>query len=709
MKLLRSIAILMMLAAAISLSACSQGSNPVNPNGAPESFGVASENGRNIISAYEVTIDPQSETVTMVPVDRASAFHFPLTDLYPNVLAVTGFNFGPPFWADIKLTHPFPGSGISAYDARVIAVLPANTGVSFTYPTINITGNNKALLSPLDGYTKLWDKGLAGNVNPFVAYFKSQPFRVWSSTGTTSETIRWTLDLAGFGGGLSFYLVCDVSTNFPAAPQPIVDNCKEPASLISCTVGTGMIPTGGGASIDVNLLDWQGPAQATTVVVECPLLFNGIKTLAYTGPGPGADQYIYHGTISNDKLAPVGDYNVMIGAQDNATAIAIYQEFKGAAHVAQGGGPGNWQLDPDRGNVDASVFTQYPVAGSDICVIDSGETTWDGVLMYDEYHQVTRMDLDLTDANFYGYGYLPWDDDPANPHPNPDDPMPAGRIDGANNGYVARTWIDPHKGIWVQQISKYLRNDNIVAIFIPIGEVLSWHTGMISWANDNVNTPEYNEADEQFQATEVWDEADSGVMTYPIGYFRSGTEIFDIDNNLWNPIGMMGALADPYHDGTNFVFDWGAWVVTGPPMNEVQAVDASQDATIPWQYWAYSGPGIGPGIVAWYDKETLTYMDGYLPSDANANVLDFELIPLQNPPLDINGNYQYNDWGAVLLDNGTIEIFDPSFTAGLLVETIDLSVLTGVASYIDVADKTADIFVSHADGAIPYVSVFTVH
>ncbi len=93
---------------------------------------------------------------------------------------------------------------------------------------------------------------------------------------------------------------------------------------------------------------------------------------------------------------------------------------------------------------------------------------------------------------------------------------------------------------------------------------------------------------------------------------------------------------------------------------------------------------------------------------ADAIILDLELIPLQNPPLDIDGKIQYNDWCAILLDNGTIEVFDPFVTGGELVEVISMAGVLGDVMHMDVADNTADIFVSQDDIMLPKVSVFTI-
>lgn len=334
MKLASSWALFFVFSGLIFLFSCSTGSNPVDPmslqnlidTGIPQDGISVEESNRNIIAVYEAVIDPVAQTFTLNPCERQSNFHFPLTNLYPNVVSITGVGFTPSFWADIRLNHPFPGSGINAYDPRVIAVLPANAGVSMNYPVLNVTANNSVIISP-DGYTKLFDNtGVAGNTNPFMAYFKTQPYRIWSSSGTTSETRRWDMNINGFGGPIVYYLVVDVSTNFPNPPQVIIDNAVEPVE-ISAVVGMDLTDAGNSTTVTATLLDWQGSSGIGGVKVESPSLFTGLATLNYTGPGIDPDTYIYSGTISNSKFAAQGWYKLLISTWDQLSGTTMYREY----------------------------------------------------------------------------------------------------------------------------------------------------------------------------------------------------------------------------------------------------------------------------------------------------------------------------------------------------------------------------------------------
>ena len=325
--------IILLLGLPISLVACSGGKSPLTPaadltsNGGPDLTGEALGN-RSVVTVYDALIDPNTGMFTISLDERDLMKHVPLTQTNPNVLSITGYGFVPNFWANIRLSHPSPGNGINYFDPRVIAILPANNGVSFNYPAFNAKANNKVLMEP-DGYTKLFDNlgtNITGNTNPFKAYFKSQPYRVWSNTGTTIETQRWDMNLSGFGGPLSFKLVVDVSTNTPNPPQPVTDNAAEPVQ-ISASVGDGLTQSGGNANITVTLLDWQGNNGIGGVKVAAPDLFTGAANLFYSGPGLHPNEYIYTGTLKNRLGATAGEHHLLVLTWDQQTSVAMFNEF----------------------------------------------------------------------------------------------------------------------------------------------------------------------------------------------------------------------------------------------------------------------------------------------------------------------------------------------------------------------------------------------
>jgi hypothetical protein len=316
------------------ISACSKSESPVEPvvndadgvsQDVPVSFGAESGN-RDVMAVYDAVIDPDNKTFTIEPANRTADYHYPLTQLCPDVLQITGYGWTPNFWADIKLVHPFPGSGIDAFDPRVIAILPANAGNEMFYPIFNVHANNAIILEP-DGYTKMYDNlggSIVGNANPFIAYFKEQAYRQWSSINPVEETKRWQMDINGFGGSFAFKLVVDVSTNYPQPSYPYIDNAPEPVQM-QIEISDGLTNDGGSATVTATFLDWQGHSEIMCKV-ESPDLFDGSVQLLYTEPGPNPHEYVFTGSISNDLYAEPGDYDVLLAAWDINAGNHVFKE-----------------------------------------------------------------------------------------------------------------------------------------------------------------------------------------------------------------------------------------------------------------------------------------------------------------------------------------------------------------------------------------------
>jgi hypothetical protein len=316
--------------------ACSKSKSPLEPainedqdisQDLPETIEVQTEN-RTILAAYDVMIDPKSKTFEITPFERNAKYHYPVSNLYPNVLTVTDYGFTPNLWADIKLQHPLPGSGIDGFDPRVIAILPANDGARFIYPLMGISGNNAVVLEP-DGYTRLFDDlggSILGNVNPFKAYFKDQPYRRFSSTVATEETQRWQMNINGFSGPMQFKLVIDISTNYPDPPEPITDNAPEPIEIDAVIYGS-LTVNGGDATVEARIKHWQSYFGLGVPIIESPDLLNDTLPLNYYSYSPYFDASVFKNTITNEKLAPEGEYHLMLKSWDESTGIEMFNEF----------------------------------------------------------------------------------------------------------------------------------------------------------------------------------------------------------------------------------------------------------------------------------------------------------------------------------------------------------------------------------------------
>ncbi|MBU1092700.1 hypothetical protein KJ836_03485, partial [Patescibacteria group bacterium] len=127
-----------------------------------------------VIGVWSAEINPNNSSFTIsLDQPREGSYHHPLTQSFPNVIQVVDYGFSPNFWADIKLTHPLPGSIYDGFDPRVIAIVPVQSpGTYLYYPNLAVYANNSIVLEP-DGYTKLFDNlggSIPGNANPFKVY-----------------------------------------------------------------------------------------------------------------------------------------------------------------------------------------------------------------------------------------------------------------------------------------------------------------------------------------------------------------------------------------------------------------------------------------------------------------------------------------------------------------------------------------------------------
>ncbi|MCD6218294.1 hypothetical protein J7L05_10635 [bacterium] len=134
------------------------------------------------------------------------------------------------------------------------------------------------------------------------------------------------MDISGFGGPFVFKLVVDVSTNYPNPPTPILDNAPEPVE-IDAEIGDGLTQNGGEASVEARVKHWKDVTEIGGVELEAPDLLNDTLPLQYYSYSPYYAASVFKGTLTNDNLAPEGDYDLMIKSWDEETGIGLYDEF----------------------------------------------------------------------------------------------------------------------------------------------------------------------------------------------------------------------------------------------------------------------------------------------------------------------------------------------------------------------------------------------
>ena len=242
---------------------------------------------------------------------------------------------------DITLTHPYPGLlKYTGFDVRGIFISAAD----YTFPssgrTIALGDTVPRMLNP-DGFTSLFNPtefppttppalgyiagkhatggDLSATLNPFVAYRKDAPRRMFEAGGSETKTVT----IHAPAGALHFgYAVdaCWAPVNKvvdPIKDFPELANCLE-AYAISVDAGSGVTAEiGGEEPIEVKVYDHQGQDTIAAVMMEAPDLFNGELPLSFSTVMPD-EACLFTAMLPNNLGSPVGDYPMLVRAIDKA-------------------------------------------------------------------------------------------------------------------------------------------------------------------------------------------------------------------------------------------------------------------------------------------------------------------------------------------------------------------------------------------------------
>jgi len=273
----------------------------------------------NVVRLLEVA--PCTDCLTIKNAKTLSA-HKLSVDLvirhpYADLLQFTGFDVRGIFISKADFTFPFSDRKV----ARGSGVPKLTNPDGFT-PLFNPTEFPESLpVPPLLKYQhgKFATGGdLSSTLNPFVAYGKENPRRMFLPGTEESRTVE--LWFTGFPFQFGYAVdacwanpggtVVDPEQDFP--PEA---NCLEAYDLdFSQEAGLATV-VGSTAAIHVNVFDHQGQDTIQSVTAEIPALFSGEMTLVPSG-ATGDDSFLYSGTITNQLGTPLGDYPALIKVTD---------------------------------------------------------------------------------------------------------------------------------------------------------------------------------------------------------------------------------------------------------------------------------------------------------------------------------------------------------------------------------------------------------
>ncbi len=342
---------------------CSSGQSPVTPENGSELVAQNSEykSNRTIWGYWTIRIDPMSETIEILP-DREVGSHFNVVRLLEVNPCTDCLGIGNVSWlpgnilqCDFILTHPFPGMlKLTGFDVRGVLVTDGDTLFPANNRFVSLDGSNPHLLNP-DGFTNLFNPvefppgsaqwpilgyipgkfaigdDFTGTLNPFMAFCKDNPRRMFEAGAT--ETV--TIDLKYPSTPFEFGYVVDASwVKVDDVIDPVTDFPPEANSLEPYRLEFQMVTeltnvAGDTAEVQVEAFDHQGIDTISTVSIECPSLFNGEIFLSYLSQS-GDDSWLYEGVLTNQFGMDNGQYPSLIKAVSNESdanlgELAAYQ------------------------------------------------------------------------------------------------------------------------------------------------------------------------------------------------------------------------------------------------------------------------------------------------------------------------------------------------------------------------------------------------
>ncbi len=335
--------------------------DPQSPAASAASKDFNSNGNRTIWGYWTIRIDPESETIEIVP-DRGAGSHFNVVRLLEVDPCTDCLSIGNVSWlpgnivqCDFQIRHPFPGLiKFTGFDVRGVLVTDGDTLFPESNRFVSLDGSNPRLMEP-DGYTTLFNPvefppgsspwpileyipgkmsfgdDFTGTLNPYMAFCKDNPRRMFEAGATETVTINLKYPSAPFEFGyvvdaswIKVDNVIDPVTDFP--PEA---NCLEPYGLeFQMSTELTNVP-GDTALIQIEIFDHQGIDTVSTVSIECPSLFDGEVYLDYSSQS-GDDSWLFEGIITNENGASVGSYPALVRAESlesdfNLGELAAYQ------------------------------------------------------------------------------------------------------------------------------------------------------------------------------------------------------------------------------------------------------------------------------------------------------------------------------------------------------------------------------------------------
>ncbi len=333
---------------AVILFGCSN-RNPVEPP-LPSATSPIVQNelvNHHLLGYWQVRIDTDSLTAIMVP-NRAAEMHLncvrllevaPCTDCLK--LENIQLQAGNIIQCNLVLRHPYSTGNLklSGFDARAIFIGEADYMWPVSGRMMAVGDSVPRMLNP-DGYTSLFNPtefpqttpaalgyipgnytfggDLTATLNPYVAFNKDEPRRVFRFATTSTETIRVQFP----EGPLEFgYALEGCWQTFAGqCTDPVEDfppdaNCLE-AYEVTTWSGPGLsLDPGAWSYVYATVYDYQGLNTIADVTAEIPDVMAGQVLMDYYDTREDGG-HVYRGMVTNDLGAGTGDYPFLVRVAD---------------------------------------------------------------------------------------------------------------------------------------------------------------------------------------------------------------------------------------------------------------------------------------------------------------------------------------------------------------------------------------------------------
>ena len=296
-----------LMALLLVLGCSGKSSSPVSPADNQDDLaylalpGATEAPGHELAGFWKISFDLENQTGIVEP-QRFPDGHINVKNLLPTpqLSNITWTYVTRTLSVDVKIVNPYTVSG---YDLRAI-IFTDDEGHTIMNPDIPNGWNGP------DGWTPLFDIPGGNYINPFIAYAKGQPNRLFAGPIAYTEHFH-----IYFPKGRNYVMYgIDVSTPDVAPPG----NCDEPYEIQNITQDVLFNTAGSTSDVSVEVLDWQN--NANLVVLQAPNITGQPFTLFAKGTGN-----TWTATLTNGTGINPGTYKGLISAQSSGATVPLYE------------------------------------------------------------------------------------------------------------------------------------------------------------------------------------------------------------------------------------------------------------------------------------------------------------------------------------------------------------------------------------------------